>query len=513
MEKIIDSPDKDIERYVCAFSTDDDVIEIVVAENHRAQFSVQNYVTTLQRKYPGNTNVKFVSLNEVSQFREAKGLDKQEDDILANVENQQRVLHYFKQGVELGASDIHFTIGRDNGEFTYVEVRVHGELELIDCIDKQDGMRLAAAICQGMCDVTEKQFYPNRQQDGRIKEEFVKPLGIFGARYSHTPAVGGLYAVMRIIPDDGDNVPSLETLGFLPDQITTIKRILLRPEGIVVLSGPTGSGKSTSLRSFSSYYLSRAGKNRNGLPRKRLLTIEDPPEGRILGAVQTPIIADKKDARAVTLAWLRAISSALRLDPDAILNGEMRDMDSAMAAINAAMTGHLLMTTLHANDAISIIERLEIMGINVRLITDAQLMVGLISQRLVQRLCPHCKVPFRTAAELMEEDDRNIIEHHCQPEHVYLRNPSGCEHCFKGVIGRTVISEVIAPDAKFFEIYLSQGKAAAKTYWNKTLKGITRNEHLLYYINSGEVDPLAADEICPIDEDTYSLINEKQLAL
>lgn len=507
MENIIDSPGEDIKRYVCAFSTDNDFIEVMVSENHRVLFSVQNYVTTLQRKHPGKTNVKLVSLDEVSQFREANALEIQLGDVLEKVESQQRVLSYFKKAVELGASDIHFTIGRDNGEFTYVEVRVHGELEQIDCIDKQDGMRLAAAICQGMCDVTEKQFYPNRQQDGRINEEFVKPLGIFGARYSHTPAVGGIYAVMRIIPDDGDNVPSLESLGFVHEQITTIKRILRRPEGIVVLSGPTGSGKSTTLRSFSSYYLSRAGDKSHGLPRKRLLTIEDPPEGRILGAIQTPIIADKKDARAVTLSWLRAISSALRLDPDAILNGEMRDMDSAMAAINAAMTGHLLMTTLHANDAISIIERLEIMGINVRLITDAQLMVGLISQRLVQRLCPHCKVSYGAAAEFMGEDDRNIIECHCQSEHVYLRNPSGCEHCFKGVIGRTVISEVISPDSNFFEIYLSQGKAAAKSYWHKTLKGITRNEHLLHYINSGQVDPLAADEICPIDEDTYSLIN------
>lgn len=508
MDNVIERPGEDIERYVCASFTDEGFIDIVVSDNHRAQFSVQNYVSTLQRKHPGKTNVKFVSFDEVSQFREANGIDNQQGDARENVESQQRVLRYFKQAVELGASDIHFTIGRDNSEFTYIEVRVHGELEQIDCIDKQDGMQLAAAICQGMCDVTEKQFYPNRQQDGRIKEEFVKPLGIFGARYSHTPAVGGLYAVMRIIPDDGNNVPSLEALGFLPEQIATIKRILRRPEGIVVLSGPTGSGKSTTLRSLSSCYLSRAGTSKNGFPRKRLLTIEDPPEGRIPGAVQTPIIADKKDARAVTLAWLRAISSALRLDPDAILNGEMRDMDSAMAAINAAMTGHLLMTTLHANDAISIIERLEIMGINVRLIADAQLMVGLISQRLVQRLCPNCKVSYNEEAERMDEDDRKLIERHCQPEHVYLRNKGGCEHCFKGVIGRTVISEVIAPDAKFFEIYLTRGKAAAKTYWKTNLKGITRNEHLLHYINAGEVDPLAADEICPIDEDTYTLIKE-----
>ncbi|HGM7400816.1 TPA: GspE/PulE family protein [Serratia marcescens] len=508
MENVIERPAEDIERFVCALPTDGGSVQIVVSENHRTQFAVQNYVATLQRKHPGKTNVTFVSFDEVSQFREMNGIDNRQDGETENVESQQRVLRYFKQAVELGASDIHLTIGRDNSEFTYVEVRVHGELEQIDCIDKKEGMRLAAAICQGMCDVTEKQFYPNRQQDGRVKEEFVKPLGIFGARYSHTPAVGGLYAVMRIIPDDGNNVPSPEALGFLPEQIATIKRILRRPEGIVILSGPTGSGKSTTLRSLSSSYLSMAGQSKSTLPRKRLLTVEDPPEGRIPGAIQTPIIADKKDARAVTLAWLRAISSALRLDPDAILNGEIRDLDSAMAAINAAMTGHLLMTTLHANDAISIIERLEIMGVPGRLIADAQLMVGLISQRLVQRLCPHCKVAYQDKKDSIEKDDRELIEQSCQAEKVFLRNQEGCSHCHKGIVGRTVVSEVITPDAQFFELYLSKGKTAAKTYWSKELRGLTRNNHLLHYINMGEVDPLAAHTVCPIDEDSYTLLNK-----
>ncbi len=507
MEQVIERPEEEIARYVCAAVTEAECVEIWVSNNHRAQFSVQNYVTSLQRKHPGKTIVKFVSLDELSELRETNGLDTRQDSQHDNVQSQTRVLRYFKQAVELGASDLHFTIGRDNSDFTWIEVRVHGELKQIDCIDRKEGMRLAAAICQGMCDITEKQFYPNRQQDGRIKEEFVKPLGIFGARYSHTPAVGGLYAVMRIIPDEGSHVPTLDALGFLPEQIALIRRILRRPEGIVVLSGPTGSGKSTTLRAFSHHYLTMAGQGKNRMPCKRLLTVEDPPEGRIPGAIQTPIIADKKDARAVTLAWLRAISSALRLDPDAILNGEIRDLDSAMAAINAAMTGHLMMTTLHANDAVSILERLEIMGIPGRLIADAQLMAGLISQRLVQRLCPQCKVPWSKEVDRLEEFDRALIEKYCQPENVWLRNRQGCSQCWQGVVARTVIAEVIAPDAAFFATYLSQGKAAAKTWWKNNLGGVTRNQHLLHYVNAGEVDPLAAHALCPVDEDSYTLIH------
>lgn len=506
MEPIIEQPTENIARFVFAKQYGD-MINIWVSNNHRSQYAVQSYVNGIQQKYPNKTELKFESLDKIEKLRVDNGINTA-DALEDTVDSQKKVISYFKKAVKLGASDIHFSIGRDNSQFTYVEARVHGELEEIDCIDVEEGKLLAAAICQGMCDVTEKQFYPNRQQDARMKEEFLKPMGLFGARYSHTPSVGGLNAVMRLIPDDGDNVPTLSMLGYLPQQIITIKRILRHPEGMVILTGPTGSGKSTTLRAFSSDYLATAGLGKNKLPRKRLLTIEDPPEGRIPGAIQTPIIADKKNAEEVSRAWLRAISSALRLDPDAILNGEVRDLDSAMAAINAAMTGHLLMTTLHTNDAISSIDRLETMGVPGRLIADAQLMIGLLSQRLVPKLCPECKIPYIKGFAELEEDICELIEQNCEVDNVYLRNNNGCEQCYKGHIGRTVVAEVIAPDARFFDIYHSRGKAAAKTYWHKNLNGITRNQHLLHYVNAGEVDPATAHFICPIDEDKYSLIPE-----
>ncbi|MEY4474665.1 MAG: hypothetical protein RL248_432 [Pseudomonadota bacterium] len=487
----------DIATMISCVPNTNGIINVLVADNHKSDIRVQSFVTTL-KKDKDNYTFKFVSLDEIKNSRAQNEVNGLELDLSGN---QKKVLSYFNTAKKLGASDIHFLIGHDNSDYTYVEMRIHGELDIQNrhVISKADGMALASTICQSMCDVSEKQFYPNNEQSGRIKEEYLKQVGVFGARYYHVPAVGGLYVVMRVIPDDSAHIPSIAELGFLPEHEKLLNRIIRRPEGIIILSGPTGSGKSTTLRVLSELYLTMTQR------KKRLLTIEDPPEGRIPGAVQTPIIADKKDPQAVRLAWVRAIASALRLDPDAILNGEMKEYDSALAAINAAMTGHKLLTTLHANDAISIMERLVIMGINPALIADAQLMIGLISQRLVQRLCPHCKKEYVLHKETIDPYAQAMIEENCDVNSVRLRNEEGCLNCYRGIIGRAVVSEVIMPDAEFMRVYLEKGKPAARSYWHYEMAGITRNQHLLRYINNGDVDPVGATDVCSLDEDKYTL--------
>ncbi|WP_241810726.1 ATPase, T2SS/T4P/T4SS family [Serratia sp. 14-2641] len=352
-----------------------------------------------------------------------------------------------------------------------------------------------------MCDVAEKSFNPNRAQDGRVRKEFLQGLQLFGARYAHTPAEFGLYVVMRILPDEGIAPPTLDQLGYLPEQQTLIRRMLGRPEGVIILSGPTGSGKSTTLRTLSDMYLSFTGH------RKRLMTLEDPPEGLILGAVQTPIIADKNDPDAVSRAWVRSISAALRLDPDAMVVGEIRDANSVKSALTAAKSGHLVKTTLHANDAVGILDRLtDTLGIPMGQVADPQVMIGLIAQRLVQLLCPHCKKSWRAVSDSLEEEKKALLERFCHVEKLAFRHPEGCEHCYKGVTGRRVIAEVIRPDARFMELFRHKGKLAARSYWVNALGGITRGQHLLRYLNEGLVDPIDADYISPLDEDSLTLL-------
>ncbi|EFX5861327.1 Flp pilus assembly complex ATPase component TadA, partial [Salmonella enterica] len=327
--------------------------------------------------------------------------------------------------------------------------------------------------------------------------------------------------VMRLIPDDGDKVPTFKQLGFIPEQIRLLNVMLRRPEGKIVLSGPTGSGKSTTLRSACRVYLD----DNQG---RHLLTIEDPLEGQILGATQTPIICDKSDEEAVKLAWSRAISSAMRLDPDAIMEGEMRDLVSMMSTTYAAQTGHIVLTTLHTNSALGIPERMITMGMNADLICDAQLLIGMISQRLVPTLCPSCRIPWEKRVPELSEDDRAYLERHCNKDslcstdNIWFRNPHGCSDCNhdviingrkrgeigKGLTGRTVIAEVIEPDNRLFQILKTRGKVAARKYWLENMHGISRVEHLLRRINEGLVDPLEADRIIPLDEDERLSIDD-----
>lgn len=491
--------------------------EILVDEHRRGQPDVQAEVMRLMSEH-ARVSPRFVSRSVLQTCRQSQGRQAESDEPglslkdLADISRRQaEVLGYFQTAQRTGSSDIHVTTSPG---LTRIEMRIHGDLVTVAELAEQDGEALAATIILSMCDVTEVQFFPMRKQDGRVAAKFLKKVGLFGARYSHTPTADGLHFVMRTINDDGDRVPSLAQLGFLPAQITLIQRILRLPEGMVILSGPTGSGKSTTLRSFSRIWLERTGFL------KRLLTVEDPPEGRIAGAIQTPIICDKADEAEVRRAWERAISSALRLDPDAIMPGELRDLISILAGIFAAQTGHLVMSTLHTNSALSIPERMITMGVEAGLILDAQLMVGLISQRLVKTLCPHCKVPWAQKKAELSDEQRTYLEQYCsepglcRPEDLYFRHPEGCEHCRKavvlngrtvatvghGVTGRSVVAEVIRPDARLFHLLKTEGKEVARRYWMAN-GGISRRTHLLHKLGAGLVDPLEADETIPLDED------------
>nr|WP_310615778.1 ATPase, T2SS/T4P/T4SS family [Pantoea cypripedii] len=512
------TPDKEIMDFVFAEQHPSGEVILLIDGNRRKEAAIQRWVMNVTRTYP-LAKTEFVALGELNRRREAgerQGLGLNQGINAADLNNsdisvsQDKVLSYMRLGNQFGASDFHMEVSADR-KLAIAQLRIHGELEVVDEVKDVEGMTLASTSYLSMCDVREQSFFAGREQSGRIDAKFARRAGLFGARYEHRPTPDGIIVVMRLIPDDGDNVPSLPQLGFLPEQIKLIMQILRLPEGMTLLTGPTGSGKSATLRVFSDIWLKLTGG------KKRLLTLENPPEGRIPGAIQTPVMPKDNSPEAISRAWNNANASALRLDPDAILNGEMRDLHSLIAAIYASETGHALFSTLHTQSAIGALRRMEHFGVDRHLLADASLITGLIGQRLVPLLCEHCRLPWRVKAPKLDSDTRARLEKYCtveglcNPEKLYFRNDEGCEHCrqtvpmtgriiSRGVTGRTAIAEVVRTDARLMQLWLSHGPAVARQYWVNQ-GGITRRMHLMRYLSEGRVDPLEGDLICPLDED------------
>jgi len=192
-----------------------------------------------------------------------------------------------------------------------------------------------------------------------------------------------------------------------------------------------------------------------------------------------------------------AISNAMRLDPDTIMIGEVRDGASAQSALRAAMTGHQVWTTVHANNAMSVVDRLIDLGLPLRMVTDESVVTGLISQRLVKLLCPHCKLRFGDIRSELEPALVARVQRvaGARIADVCVAGP-GCAHCRqRGTIGRTVVAEVIRPDARFFA-YLREGdKAGALAYWLSELGGETVTDHAIRKVLDGLVDPRMAERV------------------
>ncbi len=441
--------------------------------------------------------VERVSLTQIKQWYERAqgsafhGLSaaSKED----HTQRQTEVVRIIREAVEQNASDVHFIV---NQNVCTVRFRIHGELITAHELTAQHGNDLCTTIYQSMCDVADSMYNPGKSQDARLKRSFIQQCGLFGARVGTRPTDTGVLMVLRLLYDRRGEKPTLDSLGYLPEQIACIRRMGQRTTGIHIFSGPTGSGKSTTLECVLTDLMRTFEK------KVHLLTIEYPPEYAIPGANQTPILCDKDDDEALSFEWARAISNAMRLDPDVMMIGEIRDLSSAIAAFRAAMTGHGVWTTLHTNDAVSILERLRDLGVELGLLTDPALMTGLVNQSLVRRVCIHCRKPYREYKHLLADDLAARIEQTCHPEQVWLKG-EGCAHCKgTGIAGRMVIAEVIVPNKDFMTVFKTQGKPEAVEYWVRHLHGITKNQHLIRRINEGLIDPLHGErDVGPLDAD------------
>jgi general secretion pathway protein E len=312
-------------------------------------------------------------------------------------------------------------------------------------------------------DIAEKRL----PQDGRIN------LLIGGKnidiRVSIIPTAMGERAVLRLL-DRQTGVLSLEMLGFSDDTLNDFKRLLARHNGIILVTGPTGSGKTTTL--YASLLRLNSGD-------KNIITVEDPVEYQLNGIGQIPVNPK------IGLTFSAGLRSILRQDPDIMMVGEIRDRETAEIAVHASLTGHLVLSTLHTNDAPSAITRLFDMGIEPFLVSSS--LICVLAQRLVRMICPHCREKYLTTGQ-----ERSYLGMHDPPSHLFRGR--GCERCTgKGYLGRTGIYELleITPDIRSMiierkdassirEAAVAQGfKTLQQNSTEKIVNGVTTIEEVL----------------------------------
>lgn len=315
------------------------------------------------------------------------------------------------EAIDKKASDLHFEPYKD---IVYVRVRIDGILSLLYIITKEEYSAILSRIkIKSSLDITEHR----RPQDGKITMDIYG--NTYDLRVSIIPVVFGEKIVLRILYNNGFNY-CIDNLKLLPKQRLELEKIINKNTGLVIVNGPTGSGKSTTLYTILNY-VNKSEVN--------VVTLEDPVEVIINGVNQ--MMVNSKEG----VSFANGLRSIMRQDPDVIMVGEVRDEETAVMAVRAALTGHKVYTTIHSTEPREVYLRLEEMGIKSYLIRES--LVGIISQRLIKMLCDSCK-------------EEEIITYRGSRAKIYKRG-IGCEKCnFTGYLGRALIISIneITKDVK-----------------------------------------------------------------
>ncbi len=406
------------------------------ALNYFAKLSLDYPITLVDDESFERLKNKFLEIQTSSSFEEMSTTSGEfievESDLLEFIRNSQDLLSsedsapiiklvnsLFFQAIQKGASDIHIESGEKKGE---VRLRIDGALKKHLDLDRS----IVALVINRIkvisnLDISEKRV----PQDGRTQ------LAISGktidVRVSVLPTYHGERVVMRILSQT-EHIPTLESLGFVEEITKDLYKLLNHAHGMILVTGPTGSGKSTTLHACLQYI---------STPDKNIITVEDPVEYNADNISQIQVNPK------VGLTFATGLRSILRQDPDIIMVGEIRDSETADIALRAALTGHLLLSTLHTNDSTSSLSRLMDMGIENFLISST--LLGVLAQRLTRKLCVHCKEETTLSPAIAEEIA-------VPKEKLYFKSV-GCKECdFTGYKGRQAIGELFVINNKVKEM-------------------------------------------------------------
>ncbi len=399
-----------------------DEIRLLTGYNVKPYITTEKDITDIIKLYTSDD----YSLKEVQEIIEDEDLtisQKYEEDLVEKNPLVRLANQIILKAISLRASDIHI---EPQEKVCTIRFRIDGVLQKIKDVPKTvQRLLISRYKIMGGMDITENRL----PQDGRGSIKF-QARGI-DLRFASIPAVFGENITMRILDKD-ESAFNIETSGMSPEDVPIYKKMVKLPHGSIIITGPTGSGKTTTLY---------ATLNQIADVEKKIFTIEDPVEYRFPGIIQVQVNPK------IHMDFSRGLRAMLRSDPDIIMVGEIRDLETARIAMEASITGHLVLTTLHTNDAPSSLTRLLEMGIESYMISSA--VRGIVAQRLIRKLCKNCKKEVDISNLQISSEIKKIFK----GEKIYTK--VGCSRCNKsGYLGRIGIYSVLVVTQKIREMLL-----------------------------------------------------------
>jgi type IV pilus assembly protein PilB len=401
-------------------------IELEAGMKVEASFALKSQITEAIDKFMSSRNTE-IAAREITSELSAEiqsANDKSEEDYINNSPVVRLINSLIEQALKMESSDIHIEPLVDK---IRVRFRIDGELhEILEIPNKSHSAIVTRIKIMAGMNIAEKRL----PQDGRI--EMNVDSAAIDMRISVLPTVYGEKIVLRIL-NRGNFIKSKYVLGFSEQNLKVFDSIMECPNGIILVAGPTGSGKTTTLYAYINE-LNKINKN--------IITVEDPVEYKIHGINQVQVNSK------IGLSFASGLRSILRQDPDIIMIGEIRDEETAEIAVRAAITGHLVISTIHTNDAPSAVIRLQDMGIKPFLVAAS--LRGVVSQRLVKKICTNCKEEY-----LSNSFENDLLELN---DSVVLYKGTGCSKCYNsGYSGRIGIHEVMKVDQNMRNIVYKGG--------------------------------------------------------
>ncbi|EAY56103.1 MAG: putative type II/IV secretion system protein [Leptospirillum rubarum] len=460
-------------------------------DNQHVNYYSRHFVPELWSKvYPDRPipRPQFVSYETLRKIRRDTFPEEQANgDLQASGDEARKVLEIIRDAVVRKASDIHVRIEKDRTRILY---RVHGWLKPVQTLTHDEGERLARIVYNTMLDSSgrDTMFSDKKPQDGQFRQDYL-PRGIFNIREFHAPTLGaGLGTVTMVLRlqygsgGEAAEVTDIDTLGYDARQLAQIRFLMGLSHGIILFAGPMGSGKSTTMASVLAIVLAmNPVEEGRGL---HLVTLEDPPEYVIPTASQIAVPGGK---------FSEVLGRIMRFDANILMIGEIRDEATAEKAIEGAMSGHVVYSTVHTNDVLSIPRRLDGLKVRRDLLADPTIFRGMVCQRLIPVLCRECRIPGSEAEAsglLVGDLSDRIAQVGLPPECVFFRRREGCRHCEnQGIVGRTIVAEILIPDQEILNLVAGGRMTEAWRYFSNDLEGRTMMDHAIEKIRSGDLDP------------------------